>query len=52
MFAAFSENQATDLFLAWGPCKNLSFTVAYADLGHIAGKPVQRGVYASLWLGI
>jgi hypothetical protein len=50
--AAFSEDRAADLFLAWGPVRNLTFTVAYADLGRIAGKPAQRGVYASLWLGI
>jgi hypothetical protein len=31
--------------------KNLSLTTAWADLGRIAGKPSQRGVYVSLWLG-
>ena len=50
--AAFAEDRAQDLFLAWGPRRNLSVTVAYADLGRIAGKPQQRGLYASLWLGI
>ena len=50
--AAFSENRAIDLFVAWGPTKNLTLTIAWVDLGAIAGKPVQRGAYASLWLGI
>jgi hypothetical protein len=49
---AFRENSAKDVFLAWGPVKNVSLTAAWADLGRIAGKPVQRGVYLSLWLGI
>ena len=45
------ESGAADVFLAWAPLKNLSFTAAWTDLGPIAGKPVQRGVYVSLWLG-
>jgi hypothetical protein len=48
---AFRENAAQDIFLAWGPVKNLTLTAAWADLGSIAGKPTQRGLYASLWLG-
>jgi Protein of unknown function (DUF3034) len=48
---AFRENAARDIFLAWGPVKNLTFTVAWADLGGIAGKSPQRGLYGSLWLG-
>src|ERR1700730_9811691 len=50
--AAFRENSAQDVFLAWTPSKNVSLTAAWADLGRIAGKPPQRGVYVSLWLGI
>ncbi|MDP9065604.1 MAG: DUF3034 family protein [Pseudomonadota bacterium] len=50
--AAFHEDAAKDVFLAWGPAKNLSLTVAAVDLGRIAGKPPQRGVYVSLWVGI
>ncbi len=50
--AAFREDSAGDLFLAWTPWKNLSLTAAWVDLGHIAGKPVQRGAYLSLWMGI
>lgn len=49
--AAFRENDAEDAFLAWAPVKNLSITLAWTDLGSIAGKPVQRGVYVSIWLG-
>jgi hypothetical protein len=50
--AAFRENSAQDAFLAWAPSKNVTLTGAWADLGRIAGKPAQRGVYVSLWLGI
>ncbi len=49
--AAFRENSAADVFLAWAPVKNVSVTTAWADLGSIAGKPTQRGFYLSLWLG-
>lgn len=50
--SAFRENSANDVFLAWGPLKNLSVTTAWTDLGQIAGKSAQRGVYISLWVGI
>jgi hypothetical protein len=50
--AAFHENSAEDLFLAWAPVKNVSLTAAWADLGGIAGKTTQRGAYVSLWIGI
>ena len=50
--AAFRENSAQDLFLAWGPVKNLTLTAAWADLGSIAGKSTQSGFYLSLWVGI
>lgn len=49
--SAFRENGARDLFLAWSPLKTLALTAAWADLGRIAGKPPQRGVYISVWLG-
>ena len=45
------ETSAKDLFLAWAPVKNLTFTVAWTDLGRIAGKGEQRGVYFSVWSG-
>jgi hypothetical protein len=49
---AFHEDSAEDVFLAWGPLKNVSLTAAWTDLGRIAGKAPQSGVYVSLWLGI
>ena len=49
---AFQEDSAEDVFLAWSPLKNLSVTAAWTDLGRIAGKAQQSGVYLSLWLGI
>jgi hypothetical protein len=48
---AFRENSAGDVFLAWGPFKELTVTAAWTDLGGIAGKAPQRGAYLSLWLG-
>jgi len=48
---AFRENSAEDVFLAWAPVKNFTITSAWADLGRIAGKPAQRGLYLSIWLG-
>jgi hypothetical protein len=48
---ALREDSAEDVFIAWGPAKNLTFTGAWTDLGRIAGKPPQRGVYFSVWLG-
>jgi hypothetical protein len=49
---AFREDSAQDVFVAWGPLKNVSLTAAWTDLGRIAGKSPQSGVYVSLWLGI
>jgi hypothetical protein len=49
---ALREQGAADVFLAWGPLKNLTVTAAWSDLGTIAGKPAQRGWYVSLWVGI
>ena len=49
---AFREDSAQDIFVAWGPLKNLTLTAAWTDLGHIAGKGVQRGFYASFSIGI
>ena len=50
--SAFRENSANDVFLAWSPFKNLALTTAWTDLGQIAGKTAQRGVYISVWVGI
>lgn len=49
---AFHEDGAEDIFIAWGPWKNVSLTAAWTDLGRIAGKTAQRGFYVSLWVGI
>ena len=48
---ALREDGAADVFLAWAPVKSLTFTGAWTDLGRIAGKAAQRGVYLSVWLG-
>jgi hypothetical protein len=49
--AAFKEDSAEDVFLAWAPVKNFAITAAWTDLGRIAGKSPQRGFYISLWAG-
>jgi hypothetical protein len=49
--SVFKENAAEDVFLAWAPRKNFTFTTAWTDLGRIAGKSPQRGFYLSLWVG-
>lgn len=46
---AFAEEEDwADIFLAWFPDKHFSVTVAWADLGSIAGLDGQRGIYLSL----
>ena len=45
------EDNAWDLFGAWFITKNASATLAYANLGRIAGQTSQSGVYLSLQLG-
>ena len=47
---AFQEQDAGDVFVAWFPSRYVALTVAYAKLGAIAGKPDQKGAYASLQL--
>lgn len=46
--SAFRENSADDLFLAIFPWKYLSLTAAYVNLGNIANRPDQHGLYLSL----
>ena len=46
------EDDWYDVFLAWAPCRHVSVTVAYADLGNIVIADHQRGVYASLQVGL
>jgi hypothetical protein len=48
---SFREDSARDMFLAWGPLRNVTVTTAWTDLGRIAGKTPQNGIYASLWVG-
>ena len=40
------------MFLAWTPNRHVSVTVAYADLGNIVIADNQRGVYASVQVGL
>jgi hypothetical protein len=48
---AFDESRAIDVFVAWAPVRPLTLVGGWVDLGGIAGKPAQRGVYLSLWAG-
>lgn len=48
--SVFKEEDASDVFFAWFPYRNVALTVAYARLGTIAGKPRQGGAYVSLQL--
>ena len=45
------ESDWYDLFVTWLPAKWVSATLAYVDLGSIATRKHQEGVYASLQLG-
>ena len=45
------EDNWWDVFVAYAPSRNVSLTVAYADLGNIVIRDNQRGVYASLQVG-
>lgn len=45
------ESDWYDLFVTWLPAKWASVTLAYVDLGSIATRKHQEGVYASLQLG-
>jgi hypothetical protein len=40
-----------DVFVAWFPTKNVSFTAAFVDLGTIALQQRQRGAYISIQAG-
>ena len=48
--AVAKEGAAFDAFVAYAPCKHVSVTLAYADLGNIVTRR-QSGVYASLQVG-
>ncbi len=45
------ENDWKDIFLAWSPTKNISLTLAYAELGEIVLQRDQNGLYSSLQVG-
>ena len=48
--SAFKEEDASDIFLAWFPHRNVAVTAAWAKLGTIAGKGKQDGAYISVQL--
>lgn len=47
----FKEDNWYDVFIAWAPTKNISVTLAYADLGNIVIKDNQKGTYLSVQVG-
>jgi hypothetical protein len=47
---ALKEENASDVFLAWFPHRNVAVTAAWARLGVIAGKEKQDGAYISIQL--
>ena len=47
----FKENNWYDVFVAYAPTKNVSVTLAYADLGNIVIKDKQRATYLSVQVG-
>jgi hypothetical protein len=49
--SAFEEEDWKDIYLAWAPTKNISITAAYVDLGNIATRDNQSGIYTSLQVG-
>lgn len=49
--AIVKESDWYDLFVAWVPTKNVSVTVAYANLGTVAIKDKQQALYLSLQVG-
>lgn len=48
LLSVFREDDCSDFFVAWFPHKQLSVTAAWVDLGNIADKRQQRGLYLSL----
>jgi len=47
----FKEDNWYDVFVAWAPTKNVSVTLAYANLGNIVIKDKQHATYLSLQVG-
>lgn len=48
--AAFPEDAARDVFVAWAPHRRVTLVGGWVDLGRIATLPRQRGSYLSLWV--
>ncbi|MFP5459699.1 MAG: DUF3034 family protein, partial [Bacteriovoracia bacterium] len=46
-----TEEDWSDIFVAWAPTKNVTLTAAYTMLGNIALRDNQSGFYTSLQLG-
>ncbi|RBP78584.1 DUF3034 family protein [Marinomonas rhizomae] len=46
--SSVEETDWKDIFVSYMPNKNVNFTVAYADLGTIATKKDQEGIYLSM----
>ncbi|MCP5160278.1 MAG: DUF3034 family protein [Hahellaceae bacterium] len=46
--SALKETDWKDVFLAYFPNKHLNMTIAWADLGEIAGQSSQQGTYISI----
>ncbi len=49
--APMEEEAFTDYFVAWAPTKNISLTLAYANLGTIVTSKEQKGFYSSVQIG-
>lgn len=47
---SFEENDIFDVFAAWLPSKHIALTLAYANLGRIADRPDEDGLYVSAQL--
>jgi hypothetical protein len=45
------EDDWWDLFVAWAPTRNVSVTLAYADIGNVVIRDDQRGWYLSVQFG-
>lgn len=49
--SSFVEQDAGDVYLAVFPDKHIALVAAWTDLGNIANKPHQQGLYVSLQVG-
>jgi hypothetical protein len=46
--SSVEEDDWTDVFVSYLPNKNFNITAAYADLGTVATKKDQKGIYLSM----